>query len=156
MTYFKDLESVHYHGDNHGGPYCADGWKCSLLAVGWLEKNEIYSTGSCSPQIPAKLSALRHQFGAAFPAYSFRGLHECSMCDDGRRLLHDSHINLLIPGKDAIYMAPGRLDHYIDMHSYAPPPEFVDAVLLCPDPRSPEYKASLLRLNGGQQHPLLL
>jgi len=156
MTYFKDLELAHYHGHNHGGPHCADDWKCSLLAVGWLEKKKTFSTGSCSSQVVAKLSELRHQFGAAFPQYSCRGLHECSMCRDKAKLLRESHVTLFIPGKDVIYMTPGRVDHYIDIHSYAPPQAFVDAVLLCPDPGSPQYEATLRRLNGGQQPPLWL
>lgn len=154
MTHFKDLEFAHYHGHSHGGPHCADEWKCSLLAVGWLEKNESLPTGSCSSLVIAKLTELRHQFEVAFPRYSFRGLHECSMCDGEAKLLHESHVNLFIPGKDVIYMTPSRVDHYIDMHSYGPPQDFIDAVLLCPDPRSNQYKTILTRLNRGQQPPL--
>lgn len=154
MTYLKDLELAHYHGHNHCGPHCADEWECSLLAVGWLEKKETFSTGSCSSRVVAKLCELRHQFATAFPKYSCRGLHECSMCVNKEKLLHESHVTLFIPGKDVIYMTPGRVDHYINVHSYAPPQIFVDAVLLCPDPGSPQYKATLLRLNGGQEPPL--
>ena len=152
MTYFKDLDFIRYHD----GPCCADDWHCPLLAIGWLENDHDYSTGICLPQVTERLAELRRQFGAAFPAYSFRGWHACSMCNEQPELLRDSHINLFIPGREVIYLTTGRVDHYINVHSYAPPMEFIDALMACPDPRSAEYKAALRRLNGDQEPPLFL
>jgi hypothetical protein len=152
MTYFKDLDPVCYHD----GPCCADDWQCPLLAIGWLERGHDFPTGMCPPEVTEKLAELRRQFGAAFPAHSFRGLHACSICDGGAEYLRESHINLFIPGREVVYLATGRIDHYIDVHSYAPPIAFIDAALACPDPRSAEYKTALLRLNREQQPPLYL
>jgi hypothetical protein len=150
MTYFKDLDLVRYHD----GPCCSDDWHCPLLAIGWLEKGHDYPTGICPSQVIERLTELRSKFGIAFPAHSFRGWHACSMCGEGTELLRDSHINLFIPGRDVIYLATGRVDHYIDVHSYVPSTAFIDAILACPDPESAEYKAALLRLNRGQRPPL--
>lgn len=152
MTYFKDLDLVRYHD----GSCCADDWHCPLLAIGWLEKDHDYPSGICSSQVVERLAELRPMFAAAFPAHSFRGWHICSMCSEKTELLHDSHINLFIPGHEVIYLATGRVDHYINTHSYVPPMEFVDALMMCPDPRSAEYQSALLRLNRGQQPPLSL
>jgi hypothetical protein len=152
MTYFRDLDLVRYHD----GPCCADDWQCPLLAVGWLENGYDYPTGVCPSQVTGKLAELRSQFGVAFPAHSFRGWHACSMCTEEVEMLRDSHVNLFIPGREVVYLATGRVDHYIDVHSYAPSTAFIDALMACPDPRSGEYKATLLRLNRGQQPPLFL
>ena len=78
------------------------------------------------------------------------------MCDGRLKLLHDSHINLFIPGRDVLYLATGRADHYIDFHSYVPPLAFIGALMACPNPESAEYKAALLRLNKGQEPPLFV
>jgi hypothetical protein len=145
MTYFKDLDLIRYHD----GPCCADAWHCPLLAIGWLEKGHDYLSGICPPQLVERLTELRSMFAVAFPAHSFRGWHTCSMCSGETKLLRDSHINLFIPGLEAIYLATGRVDHYINTHAYVPPMAFVDALMMCPDPRSAEYQAALLRLNKG-------
>ncbi len=101
-----------------------------------------------------RLVELRHQFAEAFPEFSFRGLHECSLCGGDENILRGSHVNLFIPGDDVMYLATGRVDHYIEVHGYAPPPKFMDAVLNCPDPRSARYAAVLLGLNRGERPPL--
>ena len=152
MTYFKDLNPVRYHD----GACCVDDWYCPLLAIGWLEKGHDFPTGICPSRVIDRLTELRSKFRTAFPAHSFRGWHDCSVCSEEVGLLHDSHINLFIPGRDVIYLATGRVDHYIDVHSYVPPKAFIEALMMCPDPESVEYKAALLRLNRGQQPPLFL
>lgn len=149
MTYFRDLDTVDYHD----GPLSADCWQCPLLAIGWHEE-EPFSTGHCAARVVERLVELRHQFAEAFPQFSFRGLHECSLCAGHERLLLDSHLNLFVPGEGVIYVATGRVDHYIEVHGYAPPPEFVDAVMKCPDPRSAQYASAVLGINGGERPPL--
>jgi len=150
MTHFRELELIRYHN----GPCDADEWHCPLLAVGWLEREESFTTGACPPSVLEKLRDLRGQFNLAFSEFSFRGLHECSFCETGVRALSDSHINFFIPGKDVIYLAPGRVDHYIQAHAYLPPQEFIEAVFGCPDPVSSEYTFALKELNHGRRPPL--
>lgn len=48
--------------------------------------------------------------------------------------------NLWIPGDGCVYVAPSLVAHYIRAHRYAPPQEFVDAVLRCPDMHTEEYR----------------
>jgi len=150
MTYFHDLTLIRYHD----GPHRADDWQCPLFAVGWLERAHPFSPGPCPPGITEKVAELRDRFRGAFPAYSFRELHACSMCGGTDALLRESHINLFIPGDDVVYLVPGRIDHYIAVHAYAPPAAFIDALMRCPDPASDDYRAALFRLNRGQVPPL--
>ncbi|SHG42224.1 hypothetical protein [Massilia sp. CF038] len=150
MTYFRDLELIDYHN----GPLSAQYWQCPLLAIGWLEAGRPVSKGSCAIHVVEKLVELRHQFAEAFPNYSFRGLHACTLCVDDEVGLQGSHINLFIPGEDAVYLATGRVDHYIEVHGYAPPPQVIAAILNCPDPRSAQYAVAMLRLNRGERPPL--
>jgi len=150
MTQFRDLDLIHYHN----GPCDAEQWQCPLLAVGWLERGDPYTTGECSPLFVEKLNELREQFKSSFPEFSFRGLHVCSVCESDNGGLRDSHVNFFIPGKKSIYLAPGRIDHYIHDHAYLPPQEFLEAVLSCPDPRSAPYSAKLNELNHGKRPPL--
>jgi len=55
-------------------------------------------------------------------------------------------MNLLVPGDDCIYAAPGAIGHYLDVHSYCPPDEFCEAVLHCPDCDSLQYRQALREL----------
>jgi len=57
---------------------------------------------------------------------------------------HDSS-NILVPGEDVLYVAPGMIVHYVKDHAYAPPAEFCEAVLACAAPLTDEYYAALRR-----------
>jgi len=62
--------------------------------------------------------------------------------------------NLLIPGRNEIYAAPGGLVHYISTHSYLPPVGFIEGVASCPDPGSRQYLEALRRANAGIEPPI--
>lgn len=150
MTHFVDLELIQYHN----GPCDADQWQCPLLAIGWVERGEPFATGPCQLGVVEKLLELQTQFKLVFPEFSFRGMHKCSICGNGSDALNSSHVNLFIPGKEAVYLAPGGVDHYIQTHSYLPPQEFLEALLGCPDPGSMKYAIALRDLNHGKRPPL--
>ncbi len=57
----------------------------------------------------------------------------------GDRVLSMGQLNLFIPGEGCVYVAPSLIAHYIRSHRYAPPAEFVEAVLECPEMHSEEY-----------------
>jgi hypothetical protein len=48
-------------------------------------------------------------------------------------------VNLFVPGRACVYVAPSLIAHYIQAHRYSPPKEFVEAVLRCPETHSEEY-----------------
>jgi len=78
-----------------------------------------------------------------------RGFHGCNLCSektgylsakrDGEELkLGSAEIRVIgVDGK--IYAAPNLIYHYITVHNYRPPDEFIDAVLNGPRPDSHEY-----------------
>jgi hypothetical protein len=124
------------------------------MAIGWLESGHKFPTGNVNSSLREKLVSLRDEFvESKFPGTSFRGLHVCSLCKEGKNL-SESHINLFVPTRGFVYVAPGRIDHYIEAHRYSPPEHFVDAVIQCPSPASVEYRQLMSAANRGHDAPL--
>lgn len=152
MAYFADGTALHYHS----GAYDAGEWRCPAIAIGWLEHPHSYETGTCTSDVLFKIVQLRRHFRDEFPGAAFRGFHHCSICvgDVTEAHLDESHINLFIPADDVLFVAPGRVDHYIEAHGYVPPAKFLDALARCPFPNSPAYRIQLTALNLGKRPPL--
>jgi len=153
MVYIADLDVCRYHG----GPFDPDNWSVSLRAVGWLEHPQPFTSGAVKSTVTSKLKAIADQTRAAYPQYCFRGVMSCSLClfaglpSPGPIW---SQENIFVPGSGVVYVAPGGITHYIEAHSYLPPPEFVEAVLRCPDCGSVEYREALRSANNGIEPPL--
>lgn len=129
-------------------------WSCRLIAIGWLESGHEFPTSAVNSSLREKLVSLRHEFAASkLRQISFRGLHACSLCKE-REYLSESHLNLFVPTKGFVYVAPGRIDHYVEMHQYSPPEHFVEAVMQCPSPTSEEYRQLMSAANRGNDVPL--
>jgi hypothetical protein len=60
-----------------------------------------------------------------------------------------------VPGNQVVFVAPGRVDHYISKHRYLPPAEFIAAVWACPNPCSPEYRKVLRAANADVEPPAM-
>jgi hypothetical protein len=129
-VHYEDLALCRYHV----GPLHADSWQVPLSAIGWLEIGHAYIEGSTPMSLVEKLDVLIDGAGRAFQQYHFRGLHDCTLCEPGdvNARLPRSHINLLIPGKREVFASPASITHYLTMHSYLPPSQFVEAVLGMP------------------------
>lgn len=149
MVYFTDLATFDYHS----GPFSCDEWECPLLSVGWLEKEFAFDKGPSPTWLIDRISSIRISTKAQFLQWAFRGLHSCTLCEK-HTMLTDSHINLFVPGVDCVYVAPGRIDHYILEHAYKPPQVFVEAIAKCIDPKSDEYLKALTSVNANQVPPL--
>src|SRR5688572_1366815 len=77
MTHFVDFSPCSYHN----GPFDSGSWRCPLLAIGWLEHpNAFPRGGQLAETIRDRLAFFRFAFRAAYPAYIFRGFHDCSLC----------------------------------------------------------------------------
>lgn len=151
--YFADLALCFYHSE----PLDAYEWHVPLRAVGWLEHPHEFSTGTAPKRLVDKINEVATQTNAVYSGMTFRGLHHCSHCVAAglpAPPLSGSHVNVFVPGISVIYAAPAAIVHYIDVHSYQPPTEFVEAVLRCPDCRSEAYRAALGAANGGVEPPL--
>jgi hypothetical protein len=151
--YFEDLELCRYQS----GPLDSDGWHVPLRAIGWLEGGHPYNHGPTPSGFVEQLGALLDIAERVFQQYHFRGLHDCTLCESGHSSAHlaRSHINLLIPGTRTVFACPAAITHYVTVHAYLPPSEFVDAAQECPLYGSPRYLESLREANDGYPLPLV-
>jgi len=117
---------------------------CVPLA-GW--NIQMFSAPGPAPvALVPKLKEIVKQSREAYAQYCFRGIQRCSLCVANNLKSPGpiwSQENIFVPGLDVVYLAPGGIPHYLEAHSYLPPLEFVEAVLLCPDCRTDEYRLRL-------------
>jgi hypothetical protein len=149
MAYYKDFTVCDYFDGSM--------WTCRLMAIGWIEHSKSYPKGNADPLFIRKVNTLRANFRDAFPDICFRGLHCCTLCKMAGSLdvsLDNSHINLFIPLGGLVFVAPGRIDHYLEAHNYLPPESFMRAVMDCPSPLTEEYREKMRAANRGQDAPL--
>ncbi len=147
--YFKDFTPCEY--------FDTGAWRCRLMAIGWIERGKPYTVGATVARAIERIPSLREDFRLAFPAHSFRGLHTCSICsaqEPASPSLDQSHVNLFIPHRGFVFVAPGRVDHSIETHAYQPPESFIAALLDCPSPLGVEYRAAIRASNRGEDAPL--
>jgi len=111
----------------------------NTLNIGWLDSAHTYVQGDVPEQFIQRLKA--------FLKIPLRdntlGGHRCELCNN---VVWTGEIRVLGQGETA-YAAPTMIYHYVVDHHYAPPEEFIQAVLTSPLPDSEEYR---LR---AQAHP---
>lgn len=71
------------------------------------------------------------------------GVHQCEFCRD---CLDNGDI--VVPSGELLFVSPTMLVHYVEVHTYLPPADFINAVLGCPDPMSPEYSAAVVAITN--------
>lgn len=133
MTYYRDLTNYEYHNDGK-----------NAINIGWLDREYEYCVGKVPDEFVDKLwDYLRYNI------IQMRGFHECNLCtektgylsvkrDDEELKLGSAEIRVIgVNGK--IYAAPNLIYHYVTIHNYRPPDEFIDAVLNGPRPDSSDY-----------------
>jgi len=126
MSFVADLQAIHEFDSGY-----------SVRAVAWLANTEPYRTGP----VPTEFLDLLHQhIEKAWQPILSGGWHECELCKKGfLRQPFCSSSNLFIPSTSVLYFAPVMIEHYIRKHHYQPPQEFIEAVLLSPAQKTPEY-----------------
>ncbi len=147
MTYFPDLTPYVYDRVNYG-------FALPVLNVGWLDISAPYSADVTSSEFQEKLldfCVYEHT------AQHRMGYHRCQYCDNPLRPIVVQHNSgkqvtlgngeIRVIGKSAIYAAPTLIFHYVTIHNYRPPDEFIEAVLNGPRPDSEEHKAILAKLH---------
>jgi hypothetical protein len=126
MTFFPDLcESTMVSTGKH------------VRAIGWLSKEHVYTTGSTTDEFASRLAKICQNWTSCPEELGFgmfMGWHTCEFCG---RFRADGNIG--IPAGDLLYIAPEMIHHYVTAHQYSPPSEFIDAIMACPVPGTPEY-----------------
>jgi hypothetical protein len=118
-----------------------------VRAIGWLAAHQPFQQGVVPPGFLARLDEFVRLAGRSAEALSFPafgGLHECDLCSrptDPHTLGPCGCGNLGIPDGQALFVAPELVAHYVRVHSYQPPAQFMAAVMAAPLPDTPEYRA---------------
>ena len=114
------------------------------VRVGWLDSHYSFAQA----QMPQEFHARLFQF-CQHSILHMRGYHECEFCEPPQAgMLQEArngvalwlgNAEIRVVGQDKLYAAPTLIYHYVIRHQYAPPDEFVTAVLRSPLPGSTAY-----------------
>ena len=157
MAYLEDLSNYEYSNEfNRPG----------TKAIGWLARDHEFPTAPPDEDL-LDLLFLFCSFSVALA----RGGHDCEFCPSGTVYEVERKGQKLLAGvaeirvfsRDGrIYAAPTLIYHYVAIHHYKPPDEFLEALRTGPRPPSQEYFDILAQLNlewsktspGGQRKRL--
>ena len=104
----------------------------SVGCIGWLKRGRKFARAKADAAFLDKMaSIIRREC-----VHVTRGTHNCDFCSEGRIWLDDKsellgHAEMWIPAtsRDVVFSAPTLIYHYCREHDYAPPQEFIDAVM---------------------------
>jgi len=138
MAYYPDLSQYEY----------SDGLPAGICVknIGWLDIGHEFSVAPPSNSLLDALWRLAHI--SVFPTRGMAFCHLCHpkwsdyVCYSGEQLVLGSAEMALFGEDGKLYVAPNLLFHYVHVHSYSPPAEFVEAVMRCD--RMPEGEYPLL------------
>lgn len=125
MAYYEDLTPYQYSAVSP---------EATVLNVGWLDAIHCYTKGN----VPEK--ALDSLFSRCRnPVNRMRGLHSCGFCQKrrhgctvqwrGANLLLGSAEIRITSASGVSYASPDMIFHYVKDHNYAPPQEFLEALM---------------------------
>jgi hypothetical protein len=142
MTYYRDLTDYEYHG-----AFYRPGTK----NVGWLGMSHEFDIAEPTEELLSRLWDF-----CKISVAQTRGIHECEFCPgqssyfaerNGERLLLGTAEIRVFSKTDGLYAAPTLMYHYVRVHKYRPPDEFIEALTNGPAPSSKEYFDHLGKLN---------
>jgi len=105
----------------------------NVLNVGWLSEAGNFPKGEVSRGFIEKLGELLiSNHPADYKINRIRGVHPCNICK--KRDFDNFHIGsceILIPrNKEGFFFAsPSMILHYVEEHGYAPPEDYIKAVM---------------------------
>src|SRR5260370_18043051 len=141
MAYFKDLCDYAY----------PPGFIRPGTNVGWLARGHTFPTMTPDEDILDLLWSY-----CSISVVQTRGGHDCEFCPvgsaryferNGQRLLLGTAEMRVFSRDGRIYAAPTLIYHYVVVHHYKPPDEFLQALRKGPQPPSKEYFDALAKLN---------
>jgi hypothetical protein len=139
VAYFEDLRTYSYSDVDiiemdWGWLQFRPGY--DRINVGWLDAAHAFEEGPT----PSWFANALLDIIAAPPTNARRGYHQCPFCpkrSEGSMLSVDhpsgtlwlGHAEIRVPsGPDVMFAAPSLIWHYITVHSYRPPANFIEAV----------------------------
>jgi len=111
--------------------------RINVLNVGWLGRGHEFPVGVVSE---AFAEALRRLIKS--PENLYRGYHSCQFCPEPPIVVGSNGLRVRAPPGETegngeirvagangiLYVAPVLIAHYVKVHKYRPPQEFIDAV----------------------------
>lgn len=91
------------------------------LNIGWIGKDENFTTGETSEEFLKKLEEVEKS--DEFTSERHKGFHRCELCGD----LMGTQVKKISGEK--CYKFPSKISHYVKDHNYKPPQEFIDAIM---------------------------
>jgi hypothetical protein len=114
VSFFEDLTPYTYFHPEEELP--------DTVNIGWLEPGHPFRTGRTSKKFQTKLARLcERRFKQT------RGNYDCEFCTGRDRARSSSEMR--VTGNGRVYAAPTMVHHYVVVHNYRPPDEFIAAVL---------------------------
>jgi hypothetical protein len=138
----KDFRAVSHTPDMHV-------FESGEVAVGWLHPDHPFPQAELAPDFLAKLKEYTARAGASARALhsgAAGGYHTCEFCG----WAHGT-TNFGVPAGERMYYSPEMIAHYVEQHRYAPPPEFVAALMASPLPGTREYVDAIAPFVGRQR-----
>lgn len=112
----------------------------AVRAIGWLEHGKPFPVGAVDERFVLVLKQHVEHDDRWLP-FAAAGLHFCDLGGCGGTA---GGQNVIVPAETCVYVAPELIVHYVEAHQYAPPQEFIAAVLACPEQSSADYAEKLL------------
>jgi hypothetical protein len=124
-----------------GAPFTyGDAPEPDMIAIGWLDASEPFTTGSVPSEFVERLRILcrDHEVNRT------RGWHYCNLCppspgpelprpvavDSPEGEFYVGHSEIRVVGPSGTrYAAPQMIIHYVETHEYKPPDDFIAGVL---------------------------
>lgn len=116
-SYYEDLTPYAY-----GRADRERGQKIRCLNVGWIGKEENFTTGEVSKEFIKKLEEVERS--DEYTSERHKGFHRCELCGD---IMGTQVKKIEYDGK--CYKFPSKISHYVKDHKYKPPQEFIDAIM---------------------------
>ena len=109
-----------------------------VRAVGWLSAQQAFPVGAVPAEFLDRLWEFAGKSQDSIDALGWgmaMGWHDCELCKGylGTR-------NFGVPYGELLLVAPEMLPHYVEVHGYHPPAEFIRALMESPLPGTDEYR----------------
>jgi hypothetical protein len=152
MAYFKDLSTYSY-SDVSPGPE-----QPPMKNIGFLEPDRRFSIHPPTEEVLDRL--WEH---CKISIEGSRGSHQCKFCQPPPKIVYASrkgspglfHLGasqiVVFSEQGEAYVAPNLVYHYVHVHHYNPPDEFLEALIYGPGPTNPVYFGHLRR-TGFEWH----
>ncbi len=115
MAFFEDLTPYSYFPTGE-----VDGF--DTVNIGWLDSAQPFLIGETSEEFQLRLATL-----CSRKVNQTRGFQSCPFCLGPNR--PNSSAEMRVTRVSRTYAAPSLIDHYVAVHGYRPPDEFIAAVL---------------------------